>query len=134
MVAVSPIKWLKIQWRRHLAKKPRKEREYQFEDLRQKAKALNMMAAPRNALHTLNEEDDEEEGQRSRDLNDSNRKLLRAGQANYESDTNLEEVIQNQLDVNLMKNSILVANGKVESLRMTGEQNEDEIDDLTNTV
>ena len=93
-----------------------------------------MMAAPRNALFTLNEEDDEVEGSRSHDLNDSNRKLLRAGQANYESDTNLEEVIQNQLDVNLMKNSILVANGKVESLRMTGEQNEDEIDDLTNTV
>ena len=34
MVAVSPIKWMKIQWRRRLAKKPRKEREYQFEDLR----------------------------------------------------------------------------------------------------
>ena len=54
-----------------------------------------MMAAPRNALFTLNEEDDEVEGSRSHDLNDSNRKLLRAGQANYESDTNLEEVIQN---------------------------------------
>ena len=33
-----------------------------------------------------------------------------------------------------MKNSILVAKGKVESLRMTGEQNEDEIDDLRNAV
>lgn len=92
------------------------------------------MATPRHALFTLNEEDDEEDGgSQSFDLNDSNRKLLRAGCANFDSDTYLEEVIQNQLDAQYVKNRIFNANGKVGSLRLTGEENEDEIDDITRT-
>ena len=117
LIAIGPVMTAIMIWKKYWTRNRHKRGMADYRALRERTKLFRLMAAPSDEpLFTLHEEDEEDDGTQGRNKttpNESQRQLLRTGQANFDSEGNPEETARNGVNRDLVDLRVSVASGRV---------------------